>query len=86
MIVESCPFDPARDLKPVEQYGFIDLKTALDSSIVPSQMPDSESDYNGIDDPEHVVGKPQDVFEAIDAQNALVSVSPDSPGEESKDE
>lgn len=70
MIVEHCEYDPVRDIKPVDQYGFIDLKTALDSSIVPSQMPDSDSDYNGIDDPEKVIGHPRDVFEAIDAQTA----------------
>lgn len=86
MVVESCPFDPVKDLKPVEQYGFIDLKTALDSSVVPSQMPDSDSDYNGIEDPEQIAGKPQDVFEAIDAQKALESSASESPGDASKDE
>lgn len=73
MIVYDTPFDPVRDIAPVEQFGFIDLKTALDSSIVPSQMPESEQDYNGIDDPNEIAGKPRDVFEAIDAQKALES-------------
>ena len=86
MIVESCPFDPVVDLKPVEQYGFIDLKTALDSSIVPSQMPESDTDYNGIEEPEQIAGKPQDVFEAIDAQKALEASSSAQSGDESKDE
>lgn len=70
MIVIDCPFDPVRDQNPVDQFGFVDLKVALDSSQVPSQMPDSESDYNGIDDPGKVIGKPRDIFEAIDAQKA----------------
>lgn len=86
MVVESCPFDPLKDLKPVEQYGFIDLKTALDSSIVPSQMPESETDYNGIEEPEQIAGKPADIFEAIDAQKALESAAPESAGDASKDE
>ena len=82
MVVESCPFDPLKDLKPVEQYGFIDLKTALDSSVVPSQMPDSDSDYNGIEEPEQIAGKPSDIFEAIDAQKAVeASVSAQSVDE-----
>ena len=84
MLVESCPFDPVVDMKPVEQYGFIDLKTALDSSIVPSQMPESESDYNGIDDPEKGLGKPRDIFEAIDAQKDFDTVA--SPGDVSDGE
>ena len=68
MIVKDCPFDPVRDIAPVEQFGFIELKDALANSIVPSQMPDSETDYNGIDEPDKVLGKPRDIFEAMDAQ------------------
>lgn len=75
MIVESCPFDPVRDLHPVDQFGFIDLKTALDQSVVPSQMPESDSDYNGIEDPQQILGKPRDIFEAIDSQSAIEAVS-----------
>lgn len=80
MLVLDCPFDPVRDIAPVDQFGFIELKDALANSIVPSQMPDSESDYNGIDEPDKVIGKPRDIFEALDAQKAaeqIVSVEPD---------
>lgn len=70
MIVKDCPFDPVRDVAPVEQFGFIELKDALANSIVPSQMPESETDYNGIDEPDKVLGKPRDIFEAMDAQKA----------------
>lgn len=70
MIVKDCPFDPVRDIAPVEQFGFIELKDALANSIVPSQMPESETDYNGIDEPDKVLGKPRDIFEAMDAQKA----------------
>lgn len=71
MIVESIKFDPVRDQSPVDQFGFIDLKSALENSVVPSQMPGSEEDYNGIDDPSKVLGIPRDIFEAIDAQKAV---------------
>lgn len=70
MIVKDCPYNPVRDLAPVEQFGFIELKDALANSIVPSQMPESETDYNGIDEPDKVLGKPRDIFEAMDAQKA----------------
>lgn len=70
MIQDSLPFDPVRDIAPVDQFGFIDLKTALAESVVPSQMPESDADYNGIDEPDKVLGKPRDIFEAIDAQKA----------------
>lgn len=71
MIVQKCSFDPVCDLHPVDQFGFIDLKSALESSVVPSQMPGAEDDYNGIDDPSKVLGSPKDIFEAIDSQRAL---------------
>lgn len=71
MIVDKCFFDPVRDQNPVDQFGFIDLKTALESSVVPTQMPGSDEDYNGIDDPSKVLGSPRDIFEAIDAQKAV---------------
>lgn len=87
MIVEKIEFDPVRDQNPVEQFGFIDLKTALESSVVPSQMPGSEEDYNGIDDPSKVLGSPRDVFEAIDAQKALEAAAvAASAGDEKMDE
>lgn len=70
MIVKDCPFDPVRDIAPVEQFGFIELKDALANSIVPSQMSESETDYNGIDEPDKILGKPRDIFEAMDAQKA----------------
>lgn len=70
MIQHDLPFDPVRDLAPVDQFGFIELKDALAESVVPSQMPESDSDYNGIDEPDKVIGKPRDIFEAVDAQKA----------------
>lgn len=84
MIVKDIKYDPVRDLKPVDQFGFIDLKSALDSSVVPSQLPDSDSDYNGIDEPAQVLGKPHDIFEAMDAQKAFeaAAAAQDSKGGE----
>lgn len=82
MVCGNCVYDPVRDLKPVEQFGFIDLKTALDSSVVPSQMPESEVDYNGIEEPAQVLGSPRDVFEAIDAQKAIEAASSSVSGDD----
>lgn len=86
MIVESCPFDPVRDLHPVDQFGFIDLKIALDQSVVPSQMPESDADYNGIDEPQQILGKPRDIFEAIDTQNAIEAAASAASSEQKQDE
>lgn len=85
MVVTDICFDPRRDVAPVEQFGFIDLKTALESSVVPSQMPDSDTDYNGMEDPEQILGKPHDVFEAIETQKALEAAAA-AAGEGEKDD
>ena len=81
MFFTDLAFDPVRDIAPVDQFGFIDLKTALATGIVPSQLPDSVSDYNGIDNPDAILGKPRDIFEAMDAQKeyeAAASVASES--------
>lgn len=70
MIVVDCNFDPVVDITPVDQYGYVDMKSALANSVVPSVMPGAEVDYNGIDDPASIIGKPSDIFEAIDMQKA----------------
>lgn len=75
MIQEDFAFDPVKDIAPVDQFGFIDLKNALSTGVVPSQLPDSDSDYNGIENPEAVLGKPRDIFEAMDAQKEYESAA-----------
>lgn len=82
MIVEKCFFDPVKDIAPVEQFGFVDLKSALANSVVPSVVADAESDYNGIENPDSILGKPTDVFEAMDMQSALLE---SAKSDESKD-
>lgn len=84
MIVENCLFDPVRDLAPVDQFGFIELKSALAESVIPSQLPDSETDYNGIDEPDKVLGKPRDIFEVMDAQKAAEQLA--ASGSEEKED
>lgn len=62
-----CPeyfFNPDKDLKPVEQTGYIDLVSAYDTGTVPSNLEGSDEDYNGMDAPDMVLGKPGDIFEA----------------------
>lgn len=86
MIVTECHYDPQRDIAPVDEFGFIDLKSALEHSVVPSQMPESDTDYNGIDEPQKVLGKPHDIFEAIDTQKALEAAAAAAGDGEHKDE
>ena len=63
MICE-CSFDPKKDIHEVDQFGFIDLQECLANGEVPSTIADSEDQYNGIEDPGEILGKPSDVFDA----------------------
>lgn len=65
MVVTECLYNEERDLKPVEPFGFVDLKESFINNCVPSNTPESESDYNGIQDPASILGRPSDVFDAL---------------------
>lgn len=60
----KCKFDPVKDIKEVDQFGFVDLNECLANGDVPSTVADSENQYNGIEDPSEILGKPSDVFDA----------------------
>lgn len=73
MVVEECKYDPVHDLKPVDEYGWIDAAVAYINKSVPSDMVTQESDYNGIEDPDSILGKPDDVFSALRMQERVVN-------------
>lgn len=62
---QTIYFDKNRDLKEVETYGFVDLTLSLRTGSVPSDVSASVSNYNGIEDPQSIIGSPSDVFEAL---------------------
>lgn len=60
----ECKYNEVTDICEVDQFGFIDLNECLANGAVPSTIADSEAQYNGIEDPSEILGKPSDVFEA----------------------
>lgn len=78
MIVEKCAFDPMVDKTPVSNIGFVDLKSAFVNHALPSQIAEGETDYNGIEDPASIMGRPTDVFEALEMQSHINSVASES--------
>ena len=82
MVVEKCPFNPIVDKTAVSQIGFVDLKSAMVNHVIPSQIAEADEDYNGIEDPSSIMGKPADVFEALEMQSHINSFeSKSSEGE-----
>lgn len=74
MVVENCVYDEVVDIHPVDQFGFIDLVECLKNGEVPSTIADSEDQYNGIEDPGEILGKPSDVFEAYKMSDYIKKV------------
>ena len=65
MIVRECKYNPLKDLKPVDSAGWIDVASAYVKRTIPSDLVTQETDFNNIDDPDSIAGKPSDVFDAL---------------------
>lgn len=72
------PWNPRRNKKAVEQFGFVDVKKIITTNSLPALETDGADAYNGIEDPSSILGKPSDVFEAMAMQQAINDYKPDS--------
>lgn len=70
------PFGP--NCAVVDQIGFVDLRQAFETGVMPADIIGSEDNYNGIDVPESIVGRPDDIFAAHRAMSAISSNSASS--------
>lgn len=62
-----------KNVSVVSQYGFIDLRAAMATGVVPSELSDNPMPDNGISDPNAIIGRPDDVFSAKRASEAYKS-------------
>lgn len=69
----KCEYNDIVDIKEVDQFGFVDLNECMANGQVPSTVSNTEDEYNGIDDPASILGKPHDVFEAYRMQDYVKS-------------
>lgn len=74
-------FNKKRDIKKVAQYGFIDLHAAYQSGVVPADIEEPSVQYNGIESPDNIVGKPSDIFEAYRMHSAVSEIAQKSAAE-----
>lgn len=78
MVYKDFPFNPVKDKTPVSATGFVDLKSAMVNHTIPVGVASADSDYNGISDPASILGRPRDVFEAMDMQKHIRDFKPSS--------
>lgn len=56
-------YNPICDVMAVEPFGYVNLVEAVENGTVPSFINNVEAQYNDIDDPRTIIGKPGDIFE-----------------------
>lgn len=67
-------FDPSIDLKPVDPYGFVDLREAYVSGSVPGIVSVDDTRFNGVADPSVMMERPKDNFERMRQAEYVKSV------------
>ena len=75
-------FNPVCDIERVSPEGALDLCKAYSLGSIPSNLDSVESDYNGIEDPASIIGKPDDVFSGIQAGKVVESRDKKSESDE----
>lgn len=69
-------FNELKDIQEVDQFGFVDLVDCLINGEVPTQIADEDVNYNGIEDPSTILGKPSDIFDLYRMNDYVQSVTP----------
>ena len=73
---ENLKYDPVRDVAPVQPYGFIDLRKALETKRIPADASAVPAAFNGIEDPAAVLGRPSDAFDSLAMQETIRNYKP----------
>lgn len=78
MIQGKFSRNPQKTKKPVDQMGFVDIVKVMDTNSLPAVSSEGSDVYNGIEDPASILGKPTDVFDAMQMQSAINDYKPDT--------
>lgn len=58
-------YDPDHDLHEVDQFGFVDLRSAYERGTIPGDMSFEELEFNQVADPTVLLPKSDDVFDRL---------------------
>ena len=82
-MVQECKYDPEKDIMPVDQFGFVDIVKANAESAIDDPLQIIESRFNGIEDPNEIGTRPNDVFEEMQANKVISEYRPSNKAEQS---
>lgn len=71
MIAVLRDFDKVKDMQEVDQFGYVNLGEAYANGVVEGNLNPDVSEFNGIEHPESIIGKPSDEFDAIALQKTV---------------
>lgn len=72
-MVCECKYNPEVDIQEVDQFGWINLRDAFINGTIPGDAGVDDSSYNDIEDPSAILGKPRDVFDAIEKAHYITN-------------
>lgn len=61
----DTPFIPITDVSPVDQFGFLDIRKTFESGSIDGNVSIRDESFNGVMDPDTLLNRPLDQFEAL---------------------
>ncbi len=62
---QVCKYNPICDVREVQNFGYLELSDVMRTGIIPSDLSASQLQFNGIEDPQSILGSPCDAFDAM---------------------
>lgn len=73
-MIQECLYNPKKDISEVDQFGFVDTVRAEAEGFVRPDLSPSVEEFDGVEvDPESIIGKPRDAFDAMRMQERLAN-------------
>ena len=71
---EKCFYNPKKDVSSVVQGDIVDLNKAFLNGSIPDNVTIPDAEFDGNDNPESIIGKPANAFEAIHMQETIAGI------------
>lgn len=62
---KNCRYNPSRDVESVSQQEVISIADAFVNGLIPDNVIAQETEFDGNENPESIIGRPANEFEAL---------------------
>lgn len=77
VIPEKCFYNPSKDVSQVVQGDIVDLNQAFLNGSIPDNVTIPDSEYDGNEVPESIIGRPSNAFDAIHLKETIAGIQKD---------